>query len=91
MGGSKNIELNNKIKSFLTKVTVDNYYTLYDEFKILLEKYKSNFTKPEILELLFDYVQNNNLEEYQEEVIIEIENRIFGYCSPDDNIIWEEE
>jgi hypothetical protein len=91
MGRSKKEIINSEIDAFLKKVTLDNFYKSYDEFKDLIVNHKNNFTKSEILQLLFDYNQNNSLEEYQEDVLTEIENRIFGYCSPSNNIIWDKE
>jgi len=90
MGRNRETEIIEELDIFFKGVNEENFNDLFEDFKILVTNYRDSFSKNEILKILFEYNQNNTLTEYQEEILTEIENRIFGYCSPAQNINWED-
>ncbi len=77
--------------NFFKNVTEDNFFKLNDEFLSLIMTQNKNFTRREMLVIIFEYSNNKKVNEFQREILIEIEARLHGYCSPAKDVNWEEE
>ncbi len=77
-----------EVQSIVKKYSLSTHNKGIDE----LEKYVLTLVnvihREGILELLYNVYQNFS-EEYEEEIVGEIMNRIHGYCSPANDIKWD--
>lgn len=79
------IEMITDLDKLTTSIFKNNFHMKYDELKSILLRYnEKGFDKKEIIALLNEYYEtkSNNFSIYQDEVFIEIFNRLYGYCSP---------
>lgn len=74
---------------FFEQIDKTNFYLKYDQFINLVMGYKDIFNREQILTCFYVYGKSSNLTEPQEEVLLEIANRISGYCSPISMIHWD--
>ncbi|MDJ1473700.1 hypothetical protein QNI19_38580 [Cytophagaceae bacterium DM2B3-1] len=87
-------ELANKILLLLQEITKDNFYRYYSEIEKVILPYKDEgLTKEDVLEVLNDCVKEKrylkiDLDDYQEEVVVEIVNCLTGFCPPHRRIDW---
>jgi hypothetical protein len=73
---------------FFETVSDKNFYKKYDDFAELVQKSKRNFNKKQILLFFVHYYNSRKLNEAQEEVFLDFENRLSGCCSPNRSIFW---
>lgn len=80
-------ELRNEVLYFLNFVNKDNFWRKYDELACIVLSYKDRLSKLKAYELICE-ICSMDLDENQEEVVIEIGNRLGGYCPLGLEIDW---
>lgn len=82
-------KLRKQILEFCQSIDKSNFYTKYN---LLIEEilpYRGVITeKKDIADLLSDIILNEELDMYQEEVLLEVANRFGDWCSPKKMINW---
>ncbi len=78
MGSCKIVKITNDFDLFFLKV---NDYSLFDDLIKLALMYRYTFTKDEMLKFIDSYRNMRELSEIQAELLDDLENRVFGYCS----------
>jgi hypothetical protein len=81
-------KLRAEVLEFLLSVNKDNFGLKYDELVAIVVSYKGEIDKDIADKLLSEIYQTEDLDEYQKEVVMEICNRLIGYCSPTYDIDW---
>lgn len=83
-----NQEFKEEFESFIKTVEKENMLDSYSIGRDLILKYKAKgISKDSIAKILLE-LQEQELDSYQEEIIIDMYNRIEGYSAPDNQIIW---
>jgi hypothetical protein len=76
-----------EILTFLLSVTKSNFWSKYDELASIVISYKEEITIDEMDKLMLEILKTS-LDENQNEVVLEIANRIEGYCPLGREIYW---
>ncbi len=83
-----------EILCLLQEITQDNFYQYYDKMEAIVLAYKAKgLSKSDVMEVLTDNIKERkyldiDLNDFQEEVIIEIEARLVGYCPTYRRLDW---
>ena len=77
-----------EIQLILKKYSLLTYNEGINELEEYVLTLANVFDKESITELLSN-IYNNLSKEYEEEIVGDIINRIHGFCSPSNEIIWE--
>lgn len=82
-------KLKNDIKEYLLSVDKSNFYRKYDGLKQILISYNRNgLSKDEVI-LIYRQADNEfEMDDYQDEVYVEIASCAEGFMSSRDNIKW---
>ncbi len=88
MGINKTKMIKENIESLLKKYSILTYNKGINELEEYVLTLVNVFDKEEIMKLLSD-IYSNLSEEYKEEIVGDIMNRIHGFCSPKNKINWE--
>ena len=81
------IELENKILQIWSSVHESHYWDYYSEFQSLIVSYRTKIEKKEIIDFLLK-LRNKVSNEWQDELLSEVLNRLTGYCSSFNQINW---
>lgn len=86
MNNAKIIE--KEVLSIVKKYTLSTHNKGIDKLEKYVLTLVNVIDKEEIQRLLYNVYQNLS-EEYEEEIVGDIMNRIHGYCSPGNDIKWK--
>ncbi len=81
--------LKNEIQDYIEIINKDNYANSYEGLISIIEKYKNKgATKNQVAKIITQELNSSNLDDPKEEVLIEISNRIHGFCTSTRAIKW---
>lgn len=82
-------ELEQEIMTYIGIIHRENFSKKYDGLVDILLSFRHRGVKKEEVESVLTAIcDKDGLDEYQEEVIIEVANRLIGYCRPSARIDW---
>ena len=87
MGASESKIIENEILLILRKHSLDTYNQGINDLENYVITLKGKFDKDEILIFLMSIYENLG-EEYEQEIIGDVMNRIHGFCHPGSEIEW---
>ncbi len=70
-----------KFKVLLLEVNDDNYSSIIDGFVVLINEYKSILSKSQVLTILYKINHELEMNQFQENLFIEIEGKVMGDVS----------
>lgn len=76
------------MEKYLETVNEDNFSKSYDGLVRIIEEFKTRGLLKHDVQKILVQIDDQGLDQYQEEVIIEIGNRIVGFCTPGKEINW---
>lgn len=82
-------QLKDEILVFLQGITKDNFHKHYDDLVQVILPYKNKMNKSEFYEIISE-IMNSDIYEYQDELLVEISNRVGGHCRPSLKIEWND-
>jgi hypothetical protein len=86
---SLQVKLKNDTLNFLKDVNKDNFTKKYGGCIDIVIKYKDEgITKDEVMKIIIE-IMDMNIDMYQEEILVEVGNRVEGFCSPGKEIKWD--
>ena len=78
-----------KIQNYLIAINKENFYNSYEGMICLIENYKEKgLTKDSVSAIITEELNMPNLDQYKEEVLFEVSNRIHGFCTSTRAIKW---
>ena len=78
-----------KIQNYLITINKENFYNSYEGMIYLIENYKEKgLTKDSVSGIITEELNMPNLDQYKEEVLLEVSNRIHGFCTSTRAIKW---
>ena len=81
--------LREEILQFNESITRENFFKSYDLMIEVIMPYRRLIKgKKEIVTLLTDILETESLDEFQEEVLMEVANIFSNWCSPSRMIAW---
>lgn len=81
-------KLKDELIQYLDKVVKNNFTDKYDGIIDIVLKYRDlGMTKDEVLIVIND-VGQIEMDDYKEDVFLELSNRLYGYCPPSRDIDW---
>lgn len=81
-------KLKDELIQYLDKVVKNNFTDKYDGIIDIVLKYRDlGMTKDEVLIVINDIGQIE-MDDYKEDVFLELSNRLYGYCPPSRDIDW---
>ncbi len=73
-----------KINDFLSSVTIENRYDKTLGFIVIVQQFNSQgFSSSEISKVLIDCINQRDIDNAATEVVIDVVERIKGFCAPD--------
>ena len=76
--------------SYLNEMKRGEIQVNYDEFLRLVLRFKDNFSSKEMLSLLGEVTEENpEFDDYQDEILFDISNRIFGHHQNSLKVEWD--
>lgn len=86
---SRQESLKKALTSYLESIDKNNFHSSYDGAVKVLESYKKQLSKEEVTKVLLDIDEELEMNQYQEDVFLEIDSRLSGHCSDDKKIVWD--
>lgn len=81
--------LKEELKLFLLNVDKQNFFKSYDRAIYIVESYRGKqLDKSDVIQALNDLDDTWEMDQYQEEVFLEVSKVLQGYASDIDNIDW---
>jgi len=81
-------KLKDELIQYLDEVVKNNFKDKYDGIIDIVLKYRDlGMTKDEVLIVIND-VGQIEMDDYKEDVFLELSNRLYGYCTPSNYINW---
>lgn len=89
MDSSTNKKVKSKIIDFLSPINEYNFEQFFDDFLKLILSFRGRIKKDNIIEILLEIRNSIELNEGQDELICDLENRLVEFCSSKDIINWD--
>jgi len=80
--------LKRSLVEFLKTINKKNFSKSYDEAVTILESYKDKMSKEDASKVLLDIDEELEMDQYQEDVFLEVDARLNGHCAEFNRIIW---
>lgn len=80
--------LKSKVKEYLKGITQDNFHQSYDGLIEILEQFRGLMSKEELRMVLKEIDNEIEMDQYQEDVFLEVSSRLEGFSSDRDRIEW---
>jgi len=78
-----------KIQNYIITINKENFYNSYEGMIYLIENYKEKgLAKDSVSAIITEQLNMPNLDQYKEEVLLEVSNRIHGFCTSTRAIKW---
>ena len=81
-------DLHKRLIEFFDMVDLNNYRFKYDELRDMVISYNTKLSWQEVYDIYLSIDKLSGFNEAQEEVYLEIGNRLHGYCPPFKRIYW---
>ena len=80
--------IKDQLISAIKDVNSSNFTTKYDVLVNIFMMYKNQITMTEAKGMLSEISDTGNLNEHQDEIILDTDNRISGFCPPNLSVSW---
>jgi hypothetical protein len=83
------LQFKNEVQSYLKTINEDNFSNSYEGLIYIIEKYKKQGLKKDpVAKIITTEINSIDIDEYKEDVLMEISNRIHGFCTSTRAIKW---
>lgn len=78
-----------EVQNYIKTINKDNFFNSYEGLISIVEIYKNKgLKKDDVDKVITEEINSIDLDEYREDVLMEISNRIHGFCTSTRAIKW---
>ena len=78
----------NQICSLLKKASERNFNEINEEIVSLILSFRSKLSKSDVKKIIFSFSRKEDWNDYQDEILVDIDNRLNGFCTPNRDLDW---